>query len=780
MWKFLLRYPRLVVACIGVLTVFFAFQLPGTRLDNDIVSFIPRSHPAYLAKQQADEIFGEDLAVSVGLRAREGGFFTRENLVLLIELSRMFGEISHVQEVSSLSTTDYIEGTADGFRVTPVLDPETFTGSPGEIGEIKKRLLSWEPYERSLFSPDFGAVQILLTLGRKLSAEDREQVYLDTERILKNHAGPDIEYHIAGTPAVAVLISKNMRADLATMIPLVILVVLLFLFLFFRKPGGVILPTITVLVSTVWTVGLMALLGVSLSLVATVIPVLMIAVGSAYGIHIVHYYYEEKARYTGDLTAGRVSAILSGTLSVVGRPVFLAGITTVAGFGSLATSRVLPMRNFGIFTSFGVLTALAVALSLIPSLILIRERLPRRRGSSAPADAGITRPLHLTPKLYRLLSAGGFRVTAVGLIVLGTAFYGAGRLVVDNALVEYFKENTAIRKSDKFLRENFAGTRTFSLVVGGPEKGDLTDPAVLAAMDGLARSLTEAHPDAVKVLSFSDFIKRMNFVLHEEDPAFDEIPSDPEKYGLADSRELRNLISQFLLLYSGNLSRWADESLEPSRARMLVVINTTGNALTRELTAEIGGFVARQFPPGYTVELSGVALIENAMMELIVDAQLRSILLSLVMVFLILSINYGAISAGLLGIIPLSASILVNFAVMGFAGIRLDITTAMVASVAIGIGIDYTIHFMSRYALYRKRNDDADTAADKTLRTAGRAIVFNAVSVGAGFAVLLLSRFNPLMYFGALIALTMLTSSLGAMTLLPAALKKADPRFLKR
>jgi hydrophobe/amphiphile efflux-3 (HAE3) family protein len=772
----ILNHPRLIAISIAIITVFFSFQLPKVRLDNDVASFIPKNHPTYLAKLKTDEIFGEDLALSAALKARDGTFFTAGNLRLIIDLTKKLEEIPDVGSVTSLTTTDFIEETDDGIRIAPILDPESFEGSRQEIEEVKRKLLAWAPYDRTLYSRGFEAVQILVTLERGLSAEKREKVYFETERIVRESVHPDIEYHIAGIPAIAVLISMNMRTDLATLIPLVILVVLVSLFLSFRRLDGVLFPTVTVLISTIWTVGLMALLGISLSMVATVIPVLMIAVGSAYGIHLVNHYYDEINDSPRDLDNTDLKKILVKTLVVVGRPVLLAGLTTMAGFGSLATSRVLPMRYFGIFTSFGVFAALVTALTLIPSLILLRGSFPKRRVPRPPNQEKSQKRDPAFFGLYRFLRGGGRCVILASVFLAGICLPGIRGLVIDNALVEYFKENTTIRRSDTFLRDFFSGTRNFSVIVTGTEKGALTDPRILASMDGLSRHLTDTYPEVSKVLSFSDFIKRMNHAMHA-DPEFDEIPFDPEKYGLDDLEELKNLISQYLLLYSGSMEKWADDSLEPMTARMLVQMNAAGNKFTRIIVQDIERYAEQNFPPGYTAEFSGIVLIENTLMDLIVDAQLGSILVSLCIVFIILAVNFKSLAAGIIGIIPLSLSIAVNFAVMGFFGIRLDITTAMVASVAIGIGIDYTIHFMSRYSLYRKESSGPDLAVRGTLQSAGKAIVVNAVSVGAGFAVLLLSQFNPLMYFGALIALTMFTSSVGAMTILPAVLGFFNPRF---
>ncbi len=164
-----------------------------------------------------------------------------------------------------------------------------------------------------------------------------------------------------------------MKSDLARLIPFVIIVVLISLFICFRTSGGVILPVITVLISTVWTVGLMALFGIYFSLVSTTLPVLLIAIGSAYGIHLINDYYEELNKDRHDFTKEEHSRIIHDSIHKVGKPIVLAGLTTVAGFGSLATSPIIPLKHFALFSSIGVLAALVVTMTLIPSLLLIRK-----------------------------------------------------------------------------------------------------------------------------------------------------------------------------------------------------------------------------------------------------------------------------------------------------------------------------------------------------------------------------------------------------------------------
>jgi hypothetical protein len=948
------RRPRLNILIILGITLFFAVQLPRTTLDNDVFNFVPKNHPETEAYQRTTDLFGSSMILGVGLEFPGESIFSPEPLELIRELTAEFEGFDHVESVMSLTNTDFIEGTPEGMKVSPLIG-EDFGAGPQETLELKKKLADWQIYRSTLYSEDLSSTQILITFEDELEADPRAELYYRIEGALDAKKDIPFNSYLAGNPAIAVVITDNMKGDMLTLIPMVVLVVLIALFISFRRPGGALIAIITVILSTVWTMGAMALLKIPLSMVATVIPVLMVAVGSAYGIHIISHYYDEIDQCREKPSPEEHRRIIFHTMEKVGRPVFLAGLTTIAGFGALATSQVIPMKFFGIFTAFGVFAAVIVALVFIPSLLLLRGRGLKGPAKSPDRIDGeeARQGLRKYPFLlgtYHFFSTRKVRVLLLAVAIAAIGVYGSSLVIRDNALIEYFKPDTTIRRADRFLREKFAGTEFFDIVVRGREKGDLANPEILQAMDNLAVHLEQDFKEVSRVNSFADFIKRMNQVMNypplpaeagidagagidssraeqdstttedtsppaadtgfssffsddgdaedsgsgfnygfndgfeggfsvqadtsqsgeytdsfgggfstedsgndadsswgffEEDDgntnpgtgpatglkdplqpidfsrtftygdfvillneiyadlprgemstdafveeinrrmnyrgsAFYEIPYDPAKYPAENREGLKNLISQYLLLYSGSMEDWADDALEPRQVRMTVQLNTTGSRATLPVLREVKDYTDRYFPEGYEVEMSGSALIKNAITDLLIDAQTLSILISLSLVFLIVSLNFRSLIAGLFGIVPMSFAIIINFAVMGFFGIKLDISTAMVASVAIGIGIDYTIHFMSNYHYERQRSDDIDQVTLNTLRTTGKAIIFNAFAVAAGFSVLIFSNFNPLMYTGMLIALTMFTSSLAAMTLLPVLLNIFTPNFIKK
>ncbi|MDR2109713.1 MAG: MMPL family transporter, partial [Spirochaetaceae bacterium] len=479
-------------------------------------------------------------------------------------------------------------------------------------------------------------------------------------------------------------------------------------------------------------------------------------------------------------------------------------------------------------------------------------------------------------------------VLILTILVALVSVYGLSKIIIDNIMVEYFKTDTDIYKSDRFIREKFGGSKVVSVVVEADSAGILLSPAALSAMDGLGVFLETRVGEVGKAAGFTDLIKRINQVFNadespdgiparavpgddsfgsaaggfgfggpEEDigfgfggggpsgdfgfggfdaspvsprgetgfiaperpgertytaeeftalldragsasrsmdaneliwelkrlinyegAAYYEIPAIPERYGMTSPEELQRLISNYLVLLSGDIASYANDPLEPTAIKATIQLRTVGQEDTERAIGKIHNYVEANFPDSLRVLVGGSALVENSLNRLVVQSQLISVIISLLVVFLIIAVSNRSLLAGCIGIVPLSVSILINFAVMGFLGIKLNIGTSMVASVSVGIGIDYTIHYLE--AFKREYRTGRSDFLRRTFTTSGKAIIINAISVGAGFAVLRFSQFNMLADLGLLITLTMATSALISLTVIPVLLSLINPKFIRK
>lgn len=284
--------------------------------------------------------------------------------------------------------------------------------------------------------------------------------------------------------------------------------------------------------------------------------------------------------------------------------------------------------------------------------------------------------------------------------------------------------------------------------------------------------------------TLSDVVKVLEKKLNYKGSDFYEIPFNEAKYGYAQHEALKNVVGNFLFMLSDKetLGRWANDPqnenvLNPNRLRVQMVFRSQSTDDIESVISECNSYAKNHFPEGYEISFTGKGELESVMTDMVVSSQIQSLAFSLFCVFVVIAISFRSGWAGLLGAVPLALTIFLNYMTMGFAKINLDLVTSIIASVAVGIGIDYTIHFLETYRAERAKTTDVHAAARRTFASSGVGILTNALAVGLGFLVLCLSKFAVLRYIGILIAIVMFTSSMLSMTILPGFLTNYDPKF---
>jgi predicted RND superfamily exporter protein len=872
------RHPWTAVGVVALITAFFALQLQRSEFDNDMYRFIPEDDPARVTAEYMSDNFGSSDFVLVGLENADKSVFEPEFLRRVKKFVDRVEQISVVDEVSSIVSADYITAEGDSIIVEELVG-ESFNGTAEEIARLKGRLASWDLYGNALVSDDFSATQVLATL--KLSSESArksEEIrqYMEIRSIAHEMFDDMANVYVTGLPVITATMTEYMKKDLVLLVPIVIAVVVAVLFLFFRRTTAVLITFLTVLVATIWTMGALPLLGMKLTIISSVLPVVLIAVGSAYGILVMTFYISEMRNKVA-LSREAHTELVVALVSRVWKSVFLAALTTFAGFVSFCFTNVIPIREWGVFASFGVVVSFVIALTLMPAVLIIRGPKPMRElGRGKEGDATGINDAARNAFSGILLSVSRKRRFVMGAAIIAAALsvVSITKLIVDNVFIEYFNANTEIARSDEFIRRKFGGSKVVNLVVQADSAEILLHPDSLLAMDELGFFLKTHSRETGKALAFTDLVKRVNQVFNaNEDPsglppspendsansgavagdddfgfgfaddvastsqssaasplpveankvldesysvgqflalldnatrsgnaaivsagdlvralkrvtnydgaAYYEIPSIPERYGKRTPEELQRIVANYLALISGSIGPYANDPLEPTAIKMAIQLRTLGAEDTRVAIDAIHQYTKEHFPKNVTTLIGGPAMVEESLTNLVVSSQMISLCVSLLIVFLIIAISNHSLVAGLIGLAPLIISILINFAVMSFLGIKLNIGTSLVAGLAVGIGIDYTIHFMETYKEeYRKLNGQGNYLHN-TFSTVGLAIVINAVSVGLGFAVLMLSEFVILRDLGFLIAQTMGISALVALTVIPVLMESIRPKFIR-
>lgn len=593
--------------------------------------------------------------------------------------------------------------------------------------------------------------------------------------------------HIAGVPIFIAEQKKLVDRDMGTLFPLVILVVAAILVLFFRRPLGVILPLANVIIAALWTLGLMAINHAPLDLITSVLPVFLITICGADAIHMMSEYYTQRAQ------GGTAREAARRTMQVMVSPVLLTTVTTTAGFLLSTSTNISSIRSFGLYMACGLAFAQLIALLLVPAWInLFGDRWLRKRVETERAKAttaGRARHEWLGAALesvFRKVVAhrAAFGV-AFALLIAGAGFMTT-RVHVEDAGSGYFAADNPFRKADDFVNRHIAGTSPGWIEVATGQPGGVLTLEQVRFIDGLDRFLA-SQPNVTYSYSLARYIKRMNLVMHDMDPAYDRLPAasepvsstDPDT-GVTAVEQVKgdDLVAQSVLMYENGGGSDLTNVLNRdfSRAVTMFTMNTTRASDYQALLDALHGWLAKNKPTGVEVKVGGSPVIWTGVLHEIIKGQLNSALLALAAVALVLVLWLRSVPQGVLATLPLAATMVCYYGFMALFGIDLNIGTAIISFLIVGI-VDYSVHFLHRIGIARDELGlSLDNALLHAVRHSGQSIVFNVLVFSLGFLTLLLSEFTPIVHLGALVAMALSLS--GAMSLFLITL--LAPVFLRR
>lgn len=724
-----------------MVTVVSALGATRLRVETDIRTFVPKSDPNVEAYRRVNDRFGSMEYIMIGVSAKD--VFRPATMGKIDRLTRAIAEVPGIRSVRSIANVEEIR-SADGVIEVGQLVRE-LPRTPEEAEELRRRVLADDLYVGNLVSGDSAAALIMAQL---VPEAEPVAVSKAIRRVTKGFIGPE-EILIAGSPPLNELLTDAIRQDLSRLFPLSAVLIALVLYLAFRSLRGVLLPLVTVLLSVVWTIGFMGFTGIPFSQVAAIIPVMLISVGSAYGIHVLARYEEEKL-----LGLDRERAV-ERTVTSVGLAVFLAATTTVVGFAANGFTKIVRLREFGFVTALGVGFAFLISVVFIPTLLgLLPDRAANRKtnGTNRAVRAFLAWVAETVTRRRRWTAAAS-------LLLLALSVSGLFRIETESDFINFFKAGSEPRRAAAFVNDRFGGTQTIEIVV----KGDVQDPDLLRQIDRFQKDLGTITVVG-KSLSIVDLLKRTNQVLHDGDPAYRTIPESYEA------------VAQYLLLLSMSDTGMLDQLITSDyrEAKVQARVAGTDSAARRKMIEAVQQAIKRNFRPGVEVMFTGMPLFFESVTTMMVNGQIQSLAVAFVAVYLLVYLLTRSWIGSLICMIPVALTAVVNFGVMGWAGIPLDVVSVLIASIAIGIGIDYSVHVFSRYREEVKTGKSPLEAVRVTVLTVGEAVVYNALAVFCGFAICLASEFQPVQYFGGLTALTMVVSSLGALIVLPVALTVAS------
>jgi hypothetical protein len=744
--SFSVDHPWLVIGLTVLVTLGFGFQLPRITTDTDPKHMLPITSPVRQYNDQVEREFGlhaDNLAVGI---VNERGVVNRDTLSHIAELTRQIQKIPGVvvRDVTSLTTIDNVSVEDGNVVVGPLL--AGIPSSEAGLEHLRKMLRDNPLLLNRVISTDGKATAIYVPIE---SNANGKQIADNIRELLPKDPAGD-HYFLAGDPISRDTFGAEMFRQMGLFSPIAGLVMCIALWLMFRSAALVLANMAVAMIGIIWSMGLFIGLGFPVHIMSSMSPVFLMAIATD-SVHIFNEFY---FRY-GEVRDKR-RAVLE-TMAAVGRPVVLSDVTTAVGFASLAIGSIVPVRVFGLLVGFGSLVILLMSFTLVPAILILM----REDRIAAAAQRERTSDQEGSPLLARL---GNFCIqhtkiiVVAGCVLLALAAAGLSRIRVNNNMVHWFKAGSEIRIADRELNRHLGGTSTAYLVVQSQRENAMHDPAMLRAIEGLQREL-EKDPLVGNTFSVVDYVKRINRVLHNDDPAFERVPDSATE------------IAQYLFLFSmsakaSDLNNVVDYPFQ--KANLWLNLKSWDAGVMRGVIARAEAHLkSRPLPEEATVRPAGIAYFNMVWNDEVLWGMVTSFMAGLGLVLLLLVLETRSLLWGTLSFLPLFFTIAVIYGIVGLAGKDFDMPVAVLSTLSLGLAIDFAVHFVGRFQLRYQERSRLEDSLVWTVARPGKGIFRNAVLFALGFLVMVFADLTPYISVGVLMAAIMLLSSVASVVYLP-------------
>lgn len=742
------RAPLVLLATLGVVVVSLAQIVdlrtgqPLLTLDPSLDGTLPKEDEGRAYYENIKQLFSAGEVVLLALA--DDDIFTFENLTRIQQISEEIENLDQVDRVTSLSLSLNIR-SEDGALVTePFYDD--VPSSAAELADLRSRALADPIYSGNLVSRD-GRVSVVLVHLLDLSEKEILESGID-DRIeeIASASWRDGEFWMSGGVHVKAEMSRLVLRDLTLVVPIAALVMAMVALVAFRTVRGVVIPVVTVLISALVTMAFVAVAYGSLNQITAAVPSIIIVVGFAYSIHIVSAYYDALRELGNPGSSGTNPALTA--LHKVTIPTLFTGFTTAAGFGSLATSSLPSIQQYGIATGIGVMITMIVTLTFSPAILAV---LPISASLKKPRagdrfDQSMARLAHFDIR-------NRTPILVAGSVVAFLSALGLFQIIVGYDLVSSFHPDNPVRKDFNRINKHLEGANSINVILTTSVTDGFKVPQNLRTLEALQDWLAE-QPEVGGSTSFADYIKAIHRGIQGGGSDYYTIPVS------------KDLVSQ-LLVIGGNdeINQYVDHEFKTAN----VVVRTTAmdSIGVMDLVERIETYLGK-IPHHIQGRVTGDTVLISRTMDDLAVGQAKSLVTAFIIIYLILVMLFTSFKTGLIALIPNVLPVLIYFGILGWSGIHLNAQTGLVACIILGIAVDDTIHLLTHFNRAAKEYADEGRGVVEAMRQVGRPVTFTTAALCLGFGCFVFSEMRPQVEFGYLATVTLLAAWLVDLTFTPA------------
>ena len=783
--EYLHNNPLKILLAVVLLLALPMSHVAQIKMDTSTEGFMHTEDPVLVTYNKFRDKFGRDERIVVAIKS--DNIFSVKFLETLRDLhEEIETKVPYLNDITSLYNVRNTRGEDDRLITDDLLEP--FPENIEDIKKIKKQALTSHFYKDLLLSEDGTMTTIIIETDayshkgeKKVSLEsdfdegfseesenaeesldinddenDKKEFLTDEENrellsvlhaVVDKYRSKGIEIYIAGSPSVNNALKAQMQADMERFTNITFIIIIIFLFVMFRRISAVVYPLIVIILSLLATVGMMAWMDVAFKLPTQIVPSLLLAVSIGATVHILSIFFDRFNK-----TADKKDAI-TYTLGHSGLAIAMTSVTTAIGVGSFSGSQVAPISDLGIFASFGVMMSLLLTLTLLPALLTLTKLKPKVK--------------HSTPKLDELMSILAlFPIHYYKSIIIGSAvlvivaLFTVSKIELSHNPLYWFEEGNEHRNSTEVIDKKMNGTVTIEAIIDTGVENGWNDPIRLNKLNEMSKRMEaymDEHTHIGKVVSLATIVKETNRALHENDEKFYTIPQD------------ENLVSQELLLFENSGSDDLEDVVDSqfSKARVTIKLPWTDAVKAVEVLEYVKKEVATTFPEDKVETTGMIPLLINTFANA-VHSSVTSYIIAFVLITFMMILILGSVPLGLLSMIPNLVPIILGLLVMYLLNIPLDMFTLLIGSIAIGLAVDDTIHFLHNFRRYYLETGDEVKAIQMTFLTTGKAMVITTVVLSLGFYAYLMAEMISVQNFGLLTGTVIVFALLSDLLLAPA------------
>jgi len=770
-----------VLFLVFILIAGFASQLSKLTMDTSTEGFLHPDDPAMTAYDHFRNQFGRDGVLVIAVTAAD--VFDLKFLAQLKQLhEELRDNVPYLDDITSLINARNTRGEASTLIVEDLL--EQWPSDDDALAAIKQRAMNNPLYRNLLLSDDSTTTVIVIKtdvyssigveVGEALDGFDDETFEADvktanTERpfitdeennelviaahqIAERYNGPDFQVRIGGGPEVMYMLKQTMQTNMTRFIRLALATIAVALFIMFRRVSGVVLPLLVVILSLLSTLSVMAMAGIAFKLPTQILPSFLMAVGVGASVHVLAIFFSH-LQQCNDKEESIVYAMRHSGLAIV-----MTSLTTAAGLASFAGAEVAPISDLGILASSGVLLSLFFTILLLPALLSV---IPLKAKSSDSAGKRHERMDRVMVGIANFATGHHRLVLVLSSVIIAVGILGAMQVRFSHEPYKWMPESMSVRQAGDFLDQKMGGASMVEVIVDTGTENGLYEPHIIQGLDRLKYEIEQISDGPLvigKTLSVVDIIKETNRALNENQEEFYTVP------------ENRDLIAQEFLLFensgSDDLEDFVDSQF--SKARFTIKMPWTDSIYLDRLAVDLEKRFHQQLGNDVEITVTGINALLGRTMTATIYSMTQSYIIAVVVITLMMILLMGDLRIGLVSMIPNLTPIILTVGVMGWLDLPMDLFTILIGSIAIGLAVDDTIHFMHNFRRYHGETGDVAESVRHTLLTSGRAMLVTSIVLCIGFFIYMFSILTNLFNFGLLTGFAIAMALLADFFLAPA------------